>query len=304
MLLFAIGLIFFAGAVAMVARAVLLPRLRVSSQLDQIKTYGFNPGSAEASQAVKRPLMLIATSHLAERIGRSVGGRGAFAPVEPRTLRAAGIYAVTAEAFQGYRVMAAAGVPGFLLLVTLLGGNIKATGVLLIIACATIVWVLPPVSVRTRAQRRMDAVDRTLPELVDVLTATVEAGLGFAGSLQLVSSRFRGPLGQELRAMIQEQGLGLSAEQALSNMVDRCDTASVRAFARTIVQGETLGVSIGAMLRNLAAETRKKRRQAAREQILKAPVKMLFPLVLLIFPSLMIVLLYPAVHNILKTFGH
>jgi tight adherence protein C len=149
----------------------------------------------------------------------------------------------------------------------------------------------------------MDQVDRRLPEMIDVLTATVEAGLGFAGSLQLVAGRFDGPLGEELRLTLHEQSMGLSSEQALANFVDRCDTPSVRAFARAVTQGESLGVSIGTMMRNLATETRKRRRQLVREQMMKAPVKMLFPLIFLIFPSLFLVLLFPAAYNLIHALG-
>lgn len=149
----------------------------------------------------------------------------------------------------------------------------------------------------------MDAVDRALPDLIDVLIATVEAGLGLAGSLRMVADRFDGPLGQELRLMRDEQNMGLSAEQALSNLVERCDTPSIRAFVRAASQGESLGVSIGTMLRNLASEVRRRRRQTAREKIMKAPVKMLFPLVLLMLPALFIVLLYPAASSILHALG-
>jgi tight adherence protein C len=149
----------------------------------------------------------------------------------------------------------------------------------------------------------MDRVDRDLPDLIDLLIATLEAGLGFAGSLQLVADRFSGPLGEELRLTLREQNMGLSTEDALSNLLHRCETPSVRSFARAVSQGESLGVSIGTMMRNLAAETRKRRRQAANEKVQKAPVKMLFPLVFMIFPALMIVLLYPAVHQVLQQLG-
>jgi tight adherence protein C len=149
----------------------------------------------------------------------------------------------------------------------------------------------------------MDRVDRDLPELIDLLTATIEAGLGFAGSLQLVADRFQGPLGQELRLTLHEQGMGLSTDQALSNLVERCETPSVRAFARAVSQGETLGVSIGSMMRNLAAETRKRRRQNATEKVQKAPVKMLFPLVFCVFPALFIVLLFPALYRVVEQLG-
>ena len=97
--------------------------------------------------------------------------------------------------------------------------------------------------------------------------------------------------------------MGLSTNQALSSMLERCDSPAMRSFVRAIIQGETLGVSIGAMMRNLALEMRKRRRQGAHERVQRAPVKMLFPLVLLIFPSLLIVLLYPAAHDIGKAFA-
>ena len=149
----------------------------------------------------------------------------------------------------------------------------------------------------------MDEIDRALPELIDVLIATLEAGLGFAGSLQLVADRFGGPLGEELRLTLQEQSMGLSSEDALSNLLERCNTPSVRAFVRALLQGESLGVSVASMMRNLASETRNRRRQNAQTKMQKAPVKLLFPLVFLIFPALMIVLLYTAVAQLLQQFG-
>jgi tight adherence protein C len=162
---------------------------------------------------------------------------------------------------------------------------------------------LPATAIRRRGQRRLDRIDAALPELIDVLTATVEAGLSFASSLAMCADRFDGPLGQELRLTLREQSMGLSTNAALENMRERCDTQSVRAFVRAVSQGESLGVSIGAMMRNLASETRKRRRTVAQERIQKAPVKLLFPLIFLIFPSLMVVLLYPALHRILTVFS-
>src|SRR5207244_12794596 len=109
--------------------------------------------------------------------------------------------------------------------------------------------------------------------------------------------------GGELRLTLQEQDMGLSMHEALGNMLSRCETASMRSFVRSVLQGETLGVSIGAIMRNLAMEMRKRRRQAAEERAQKAPIKMLFPLVFLIFPAMFIVLLYPAIHSFGQAFG-
>jgi len=133
-----------------------------------------------------------------------------------------------------------------------------------------------------------------MPELIDMLVATVEAGIAFGSSLQMAAKRFRGPLGEELRLTLQEQSMGLGLNQALDNMLRRQNTPSVRAFVRSLIQGERLGVSIGQNLRNLSHEMRTIRRQLAEERAQKAPVKLVFPVVLLIFPALFVVTLGPA----------
>jgi pilus assembly protein TadC len=304
-LLTLIGILLLALAAGLMARALVLPRLRTSSQVRQIETYGFKAhegglGAASVGGSARLRQRLDA---LAERIGRVVAGPGWRTPVESRKLRAAGLYSVTPEAFHGYRVLLALGVPGLLVFLSVASHSVTATRVLEVIFAAALCWFGPALLVGTRSQRRMDKIDRALPELIDVLTATIEAGLGFAGSLQMVAPRFSGPLGQELRLTLQEQGMGLSSDVALSHLLDRCDTPSMRAFVRAVLQGESLGVSIATMMRNLATETRKRRRQAAQARIQRAPVKMLFPLVFLVFPSLLIVLLYPAFTTLTEQLG-
>jgi pilus assembly protein TadC len=302
-LLFVIGILFLATAAALIARAVTLSRVRITTQVRQIETYGFAGGQVTREPAVAFAAARERLRDFAERLGRAVQGPGWRTPVTTQQLRGAGLYTISSEVFQGYRVMLAAGLPAFLLLQSVLGGSFSALTVLLMAGAGALAWFAPALLVGTRAQRRTDRIDRALPELVDLLVATIEAGLGFAGSLQLVADRFDGPLGQELRLTMREQNMGLSTEQALGNMLERCETPSVRAFVRAILQGEALGVSIGTMMRNLAAEMRKRRRQRANEQIQKAPVKMLFPLVFMVFPALLIVLLYPALHQMLLELG-
>ncbi len=298
-LLFLIGVLLLAVAAGLVARALTLSSVRVTSQMRQIGSYGFT--SSDTASRPERPLSRAAArlSSLAERIGRSAQGSGWRAPVSGTQLRGAGLYNVSSNTFQGYRVMLTAGIGLLIGLELIAGGALSFIGIVELLAAMALSWFGPALLVGTRAQRRMDRVDRDLPELIDLLIATIEAGLGFAGSLQLVADRFDGPLGDELRLTLREQSMGLSTERALGNLLERCETPSVRAFVRAVSQGESLGVSVGAMMRNLAAETRKRRRQAANEKVQKAPVKMLFPLVLMVFPALMIVLLYPALAQVL-----
>jgi tight adherence protein C len=300
-LLIIIGVLFIAGAAALLARAVALPRVRMSAQLRQIESYGFGAEEVVTEAPAEISSVREHLNQLAGRIGRRTEGSGWRAPVTKIKLRAAGVYTIEPDVFHGYRVLASVALPSFVLLTGL--QSLSSSRILLIVIAGALTWFGPALLIEKRAQRRMDRIDRDLPELIDLLTATIEAGLGFAGSLQLVADRFHGPLGQELRLTLHEQSMGLSTERALENLLERCDTPSVRAFSRAVSQGETLGVSIGTMMRNLAAETRKRRRQLATEKVQKAPVKMLFPLVFCVFPALFVVLLFPAVYRVVEQLG-
>jgi tight adherence protein C len=139
--------------------------------------------------------------------------------------------------------------------------------------------------------------------LIDLLAVAVEAGLGFSAAMAAAVERMPGPLGEEMRLMLQEQTLGLTPLEALENVLTRVDTPSLRTFVRSIVQGEQLGISIGDVLRNLALEMRKRRKAAAEERAQKAPIKMLFPLVFLIFPAMFVVILGPAMFAFFDALG-
>jgi tight adherence protein C len=160
-------------------------------------------------------------------------------------------------------------------------------------------WTVPLTLLRLRAQRRSDQIDGELPELIDSLVVTVEAGIGLGGALRLSAKELRGPLGEEINLMLQEQSMGLSSNAAMQSMLKRADTPSMRSFVRAVTQGENLGVSLGEIMRGLAVEMRSRRRARAEARAQKAPVKMLFPLVFCIFPAILITMLYPAV----KTFS-
>jgi tight adherence protein C len=148
--------------------------------------------------------------------------------------------------------------------------------------------------VRRKGTQRAGQIDRDLPNMIDQVVVTLEAGVGFASSLQLAADRVTGPLGVEMRLTLQEQRMGLPLSESLVHFRDRVDSPNVRSFTRAVTQGERLGVSIGSVMRDLAIDMRTRRRQSAEEQARKAPVKILIPLVFFILPSLFIVLLGPA----------
>src|SRR5216110_1942147 len=185
-----------------------------------------------------------------------------------------------------------------------LAGGVKFVMILLGTAFFAILgWILPMVVLNRRARQRTDAIDYELPELIDLLVVTLEAGVSFLASLQMAAERLAGPLGVELRLTLQEQRMGLTTNEARKGMLGRADTPGMRTFVRSVLQGETLGTSTGQIMRNLAIEMRKRRRSAAEERAQKAPIKILFPLVFLIFPAMFIVLLGPALYSIGKIFG-
>jgi tight adherence protein C len=301
MIIFLIGALVLAGAsLALMGRALVMPRLRAAETVGQIESYGYSAPSDELGRPMRGAL-----DELANFVGGFVSrGVSGLREAELRNeLMAAGIYTITPRKFVGYRILATVCVPAAFLW---LGATSGMTPLLLVPGMGVAVlmgWTAPMTIVRNRSRRRLQQIDYDLPELIDVLVVTVEAGLGFTGSLQVASERIRGSLGDELRLTLQEQRMGLSTTEALRNMLDRAETPAMRSFVRSIVQGETLGVSIGEIMRNLAIEMRKRRRAAAEERAQKAPIKILFPLIFLIFPAMFVILLGPAVFQFMEAFG-
>jgi len=288
------------AAVALALRAVAMPRIAAASRIAEMQAYGFSQEGLPEIVPERRLIETAAT--VVGRVTSRFSSR--FKEAEIRNqLMAAGLYTTAPMTFLGYRVLGTGLTFTTMLWLVSAGGTSGPRAILFPLLAGAAGWVLPMTIVRRRAERRLEQVESDLPELIDLLVVTVEAGLALNRSLQVASERFHGPLRDELRLTLQEQQMGLSTNIALGNMLERCETPSMRSFVRSIVQGETLGVSMGTIMRNLAAETRKRRRQHAEERAHKAPVKMLFPLVLLMFPSMFIVLLYPAVQKFSQALG-
>lgn len=295
------GLALAGAAGVLMARAAVMPRLRASEALGRIGSYGFISNQADDQRA--RPARS-AVDGVATLLGGAAGRFGGFREASlRRELVAAGIYGLAPRKFLGYRILCAIALPTTWVWLASTGNYPTLYAVLGTPVALLIGWTVPMTIVRRRARRRFEQIDYELPNLIDLLVVTVEAGMGFTGSLQLASERFGGPLGDELRLTLQEQSMGLSAKEALRNLLERCDTPLMRSFVRAVLQGETLGVSIGQIMRDLAVDMRKRRRAAAEERAQKAPIKLLFPLVFLIFPAMFVVILGPAAFSFIEAFG-
>jgi tight adherence protein C len=304
MLLLLFGLCLLGFATALGVRAVTKASVQATDRLANIDAYGFAGGVRAEGPAIGS--LRSGVDSIADRIGRAVGPRlSSFSEVEvTNRLLGAGIRDIPATTFLGYRILAGVLFPLVVLWLALTGGAPSGLVVFGAVFATVAGFMGPMLVLRDRVERRLGEIEAALPELIDLLVLMVEAGLGFSGSIRIASGQMRGPLGDELRLTLQEQTMGLSMNEALTNMLNRGETPSMRSFVRSILQGETLGVSIGAILRNLAIEMRKRRRQAAEERAQKAPIKMLFPLVFLIFPPIFIVLLYPALNSLTSSLGN
>ena len=155
-------------------------------------------------------------------------------------------------------------------------------------------FFVPNLLLQSRIDRRQKEIRKAMPDALDLLTICVEAGLGFDGAMGKVNEKWDNELSLAFGRVLREIQLGKLRREALRDMADRIGISEMTSFVAAIIQSEQLGVSMAKVLRIQADQMRLKRRQAAEEEAHKAPVKMLFPMVFLIFPTILIILLGPA----------
>jgi tight adherence protein C len=185
--------------------------------------------------------------------------------------------------------------PGGLLVLAMTAseGEVQPAALAAIVVSFVCALVLPFVWLRRRVRNRKLAIWKSLADAFDLITVSVEAGLGLDAALRHVSEKLHGPLADEIRQMLREVGMGRPRREALEDMAERIDVKELEAFVNAVVQAEQLGTSLGRVLRAQSAALRVRRRQRAEEIARKAPVKMVFPLVLCLMPAFFIVVLGP-----------
>jgi tight adherence protein C len=160
----------------------------------------------------------------------------------------------------------------------------------------------PDLMIQNIAQKRQEEIRLTLPDVLDTLTVSVEAGQGFDAALAQVSRNGKGPMVGETARVLQEMRIGKSRAEALRSMAARTTVAELKGFASAIVQSSELGVPVGQVLREQSREMRVRRRQRAEEQAQKVPIKLLFPTLFCLFPALFVVILGPGVLRMMSAF--
>ena len=303
-----IGLIAVAGILLLGAGITILVvnlgRSRgAAGTIDQIQTYGYvaeSAGGSEVDSAARRPL-----DSIAGRVGDFAAKRtNRFGEEKIRDkLISAGMYGTTPRKVLGYQCLSAVAACLMTLWVVPAMGYSIFFAIAAAIGMTAAGWYAPVYRVELKRRSRMDRINKQLPDMIDLLVVTIEAGLGILASMRVASETMADPLGQELRLTLQEQRMGLSVNQAIESLGRRADASNMRIFVRALTQGEKLGVSMGATMRNLSVEMRKRRRAAAEEKAQKMPIKMLFPLIFCIFPALFVVILTPMMINIVNALG-
>jgi tight adherence protein C len=203
--------------------------------------------------------------------------------------------------FLGIRMIGSLALGILSLLVAFAGSIPLAQRLLMIVVAFALGYLVPGIWLGSKIKRRQDDVQKALPDALDLLTICVEAGLDFTSSMQKVAEKWDNELSAAFMRTVQEMQLGKLRREAMRNMADSMDVPDVTSFVAAIVQADALGVSMAKVMRIQSDTMRMKRRQRAEEKARQAPVKMMLPLVFFIFPTILIVLLGPAVIQIKNT---
>jgi tight adherence protein C len=294
----------FGLAAYFVLDALTVKQKQTAVSLNRARTYGGVSGlrDRELARNVSRRLIAPSVARLT-RIGSRLPGAAS-----PDVLRAriatAGLEAkISPQTFLALK----SGLTGGMFLVGLFLG---LTGIVpmmmglgIAFAGGALCFIAPDYYLGLKTRRRREDINISLPDILDLLTVSVEAGLGFDSAVAKISEKMRGPLVDELKVFLHEMRMGESRAGALKSLSDRIELPSMVSFTRSIIQADQLGISLARVLRVQAHDLRNKRQMAAEEKAMKAPIKMLFPTVLFIFPAMFIVILGPAVMTLMKEFS-
>ena len=272
----------------------------VKERVEQVARLGRVP--TEREQTLARPLVQRMLGPIAMKVS------GAILAVTPKSVvKAAGHkldamgnpWNMTPGEYVILRIVTLLLIPVGVIILT--GGLGTGKALLFAVLAVGFGWLVPEVMMQSKTNRRGKEIQKALPDVLDLLTVSVEAGLGLDAALVKVVERRKGPLSDEFSIVLREMRVGTPRREALKQLAERVRVDDITSLVSAIVQTDHLGVGIANILRIQADQSRVKRRQRVEESAMKAPIKMLFPLVFFIFPTLFVVLLGPAVIQIAET---
>ena len=301
MILLVIAIFCLAGAVFLIGDVVTLPARQRSVSVRRAATYGRMEVPSGTPQEGMRERLLAPIGEWLAKWALRVNPRSTKDTVERRLMSAGVGLKLSPTGFLAIKGLFA--LLGFSFGAML--GSSKGLGGILFasLIVGAIGFFGPDYAITLKARGRKEKVKAELPDALDLLAVSVEAGLGFDASLAKLNEHMEGPLAQEFGLTLSEMRIGESRGEALKRLSERVDAPELSAFTRAIIQADQLGTSLGRILRVQAADARLRRQAAAEEKAMKAPIKMLFPTVLFIFPAMFLVILGPAILNVQKLFG-
>jgi tight adherence protein C len=299
MLMLVVALLCLAGSVYLIAELVSLPAKERMLSFRRAAAYGKRFSKRESLQGSLRTRALGPAMEHAARTVLRINKKMTVENVQLRLLSAGLGRRVSPMAFLAAKGFAAIG--GLLFGVVFFGASSGlGVGILVGFAAGAMGFIAPDFVVNKKVRARQERLSQDLPDALDLLAVSVEAGLGFDAAVAKITEQVEGPLGEEFALTLNEMRIGESRQVALKKLAERTNIPEIAAFSRAIIQADQFGISLGRILRVQAVDTRNRRQLAAEEKAMKAPVKMLFPTVIFIFPSMFIVILGPAFLNISK----
>jgi tight adherence protein C len=296
------GLACLAGAAYLLGEAVTLPARERRVSVRRAARYGAERRSRGQPEQPFRVRVLVPLGDRLAKWTLRLHPKTTVEGVSARLLAAGLGRTVSPNAFLAFKSGLAI---GGIFLGALFAGALTGPGGVLFssIALGGVGFILPDFVVSSKVRARRESIRAELPDALDLMAVSVEAGMGFDGAISKLTEHMTGPLAEEFALTLSEIRIGESRQDALKKMAERSGTDELGSFVRAIIQADQLGISLGRILRVQATDSRLKRQAAAEEKAMKAPIKMMFPTVLFIFPAMFLVILGPAFLNLSKIFG-
>jgi tight adherence protein C len=293
MLLLILALFCVGGAAFLVGQMVTQADEERARFFDQIKAYGQTRNVLKVTEASAKERLLMPIVERLARLILRLNPKTTIDAVSYKLVSAGLSRRISPTTFLALKAICPIGLG--LIGIAFGAASSPLMTVVIVVALGALGFIGPDFVVNSRIKSRQEAIRAQLPDALDLLAVSVEAGLGFDGAVSKLIQSLEGPLIDEFNLTLSEMRVGEARPEALRKLSERCQVPELSAFSRALIQADSLGISLGRILRVQAADTRERRQAAAEEKAMKAPIKMLFPTVLFIFPVLFVVTIGPAV---------